>query len=188
MDDVKKLQEIWNAILQDPRYQAGLDYGKPRPGHPEGSIHAHIDELDQNLDRHLAPKVTDLQYWKLRILVYTHDTFKKDAIKGTWPSHPENHGHLARTFLSDFTSDRDLLTIVQYHDLGYYLWKSHRGRDSFLEGELKRILDLIIDHDLYAMFTILDTCVPGKNREPLRWFLTQLDRRVDLDVDENWIW
>ena len=71
---------ILDAIRADPRYRKNLDWGEPREGHPEGTIRAHIEELERNLDR-LRPKLSDEQVGALRLLIHTHDTFKPDSIE-----------------------------------------------------------------------------------------------------------
>ena len=73
---MKNYEQILKQIQSNDIYQTNLEWGKPRAGHPEGSIRQHIQELDSNLDR-LKPKLSDDEYWKLRVLVHTHDTFKR---------------------------------------------------------------------------------------------------------------
>jgi hypothetical protein len=41
--------QIFAAVIADPEYQKNLDWGQSRPGHPEGTVRAHIAELEQNL-------------------------------------------------------------------------------------------------------------------------------------------
>ena len=71
-------EEILKSIRSDPAYGANLDWGKPRSGHPEGSIRNHIEELEANLER-LAPHLSTEEIGKLRVLIHTHDTFKPNA-------------------------------------------------------------------------------------------------------------
>ena len=72
---------IFEAVVADPRYQANLDWGEARPGHPEGTVRAHIAELEGNLNR-LLPKLTEVEYWQLKLLIHTHDSFKAEAKPG----------------------------------------------------------------------------------------------------------
>jgi hypothetical protein len=44
------MQEILERVLADPRYRKNIEYGEPRPGHPEGKIRFHIRELEDNLE------------------------------------------------------------------------------------------------------------------------------------------
>ena len=66
---------ILEAVIADSRYQKRLDWGEPRPGHPEGTIRAHIADLERNLDA-LRSRFLDVDCLKLQILIHTHDTFK----------------------------------------------------------------------------------------------------------------
>ena len=43
-------QDIVNAVIADPRYQANLDWGEARHGHPEATIRAHLAEIEPNLE------------------------------------------------------------------------------------------------------------------------------------------
>src|SRR4051812_11073277 len=98
------LDEILLRITSDPRYQRNLAWGKPRAGHPEGTIAAHIRDLERNLDR-LRGKLADDEIAKLRLLIHVHDTFKPDATDGVPIRDPRSHASLARAFLTEFVPD-----------------------------------------------------------------------------------
>ena len=68
-------REAFDAVVADPRYLANLDWGEARPGHPEGTVRAHIAEIEPNLEQ-LRPKLSDEDYWKLKLLVHTHDNHR----------------------------------------------------------------------------------------------------------------
>ena len=93
-------ETLFHTITQDSRYQSNLDWGKPRPGHPEGTVRAHLIELEENLYR-LRSHLSEEAYWKLKVLVHVHDTFKKDASKGVAIEDPRSHASLARRFLEE---------------------------------------------------------------------------------------
>lgn len=167
---------VFDAICGDQRYQKNIDWGRPRSGHPEGTIRAHIGELEGNLKR-LRSRLDDTEYWKLRILIHTHDTFKADARSGISISDPRSHASLARAFLAEFCDDEDLLNMLQLHDKPYALWKKHnRGGD--VADQLDKLLGAIDDWNLFTAFLIIDNCTHGKTRQPLQWFLEQIDGRV----------
>ena len=65
---MRDYKEIFAAITSDPRYQRNLDWGKVRPGHPEGTIRAHIAELEHNLER-LCEKLSETDCWRLKVLL-----------------------------------------------------------------------------------------------------------------------
>jgi hypothetical protein len=168
----------FTAIFNDERYQSNLDWGQPRDGHPEGSIRAHVKELDKNL-RRLQPQLSDAETAKLRLLIHTHDTFKPDARAGVPINHPRSHASLARAFLAEFITDEDLLTIVQFHDEPFALWNQVRSRGQCNRERFERLLGAIRDWRLFTAFLIIDGCTAGKTREPLQWFLAEIQNRVD---------
>jgi hypothetical protein len=169
---------IFDAILADPRYQANLDWGEPRPGHPEGSVRAHIAELERNLET-LKPKLSPDDYWKLKVLVHVHDCFKRDSRRGVAIAHPQSHASLARTFLAEFCDDADLLAMVQYHDEPYALWGQVKAKGSCNQKRLAGLLGGIRDWNLFLAFAIIDGCTQGKSREPLSWLFAQVAGKVE---------
>ena len=178
-------EDILNSIRSDPAYESNLDWGKPRSGHPEGSIRKHIAELEDNLEQ-LKPQLSSEEAGKLRVLIHTHDTFKPDAKSGVAIANPQSHASLARQFLAKYVSDPDLLNMVQFHDEPFALWKKHRYGGDYTD-RLERLLDLIEDWDLFLAFLIVDGCTAGKSTEPLEWFFAEIIDRVESRVDATWI-
>ncbi len=170
-------QNILDAILADERYRANLDWGTVRPGHPEGTIRAHIAELERSLDA-LADKLTDANRRRLRLAIHTHDTFKPDAEPGVRIADPRSHASIARQFLAEFCGDANLLESVQFHDEPYALWRQHRDRGAVNQERFDALLRRIQDWDLFLAFQIIDGCTAGKGREPLEWFFAEIDGRV----------
>ncbi len=151
------------AIQADPRYQDNLDWGRPRSGHPEGTIRAHIAELEHNL-RRLSSRLGMPEIDRIRLLIHTHDTFKPDARSGVPISDPRSHAALARSFLEEFFPDPDLLAMVAFHDEPYALWNRTRGGRPHDATRLDKLLSAITDHDLFNAFLLVDGCTGG-NRE-----------------------
>ena len=73
--------QLFDSVTADPRYLANLDWGEARPGHPEGTVRAHIAEIEPNLEP-LRPRLSDEEYWKLKVLIHTHDSFKAESKPG----------------------------------------------------------------------------------------------------------
>ncbi len=176
-------ETIFNRLVEDTCYQANLDWGKPRPGHPEGTIRAHIAELEENLEK-LRPKLCDQQYWKLKILIHTHDTFKADAEPNVPISHPHSHATLARIFLSGYCNDSELLSIVQYHDEPYALYKQFESKHKFNQERFERLLHAIQDWDLFLAFNIIDNSTAGKSSRPLHWFFRRIVGQIPSKFTE----
>lgn len=178
-------EAIFQRVIDDPRYQKNLDWGEPRPGHPEGTVRAHIAEIEPNLER-LKLRLTEVEYWKLKLLIHTHDSFKAEAKENVAISDPSSHASLARSFLAEFCDDDDLLAMVQYHDEPFALWRQFTSKGSYNKQRFEDLLGHIRDWNLFLAFNIIDGCTPGKSRQPLRWFFQEIADRVDskfTDVD-----
>lgn len=183
----RRLAGAFARMVADPRYAAGLAWGEPRPGHPEGSVRAHIADLEANLVR-LAPRLDgEDTLWKLRLLVHAHDTFKSVAVSGIPIRDPRSHASLARAFLAGFVRDRDVLEVAQYHDIGYSLWLRARHDAAGAAGRFDRFVREMRAWDLFLAFAILDGCTAGKEAEALRWVVDQVRARRHTRVDASWI-
>ena len=180
MRDYKK---IFDAITSDARYQRNLDWGKARRGHPEGTVRAHIAELEGNVEQ-LRERVSETDYWRLKVLIHTHDTFKREARRGAPITAPNSHASLARAFLAEFCDDADMLTMVQYHDEPFALWRQFASRGKFSQERLTRLVTSIRDWNLFLAFNIIDGCTEGKERDPLRWLFRQVANRVESNFTE----
>jgi hypothetical protein len=182
---MSQYEQTLDEIQADPRYQRNLDWGKPRKGHPEGTVRHHIEELEGNLEK-LRPRLSEAETWKLRILIHAHDTFKAEAKKSVPISDPRSHASLARQFLAGHTNDVEMLNIVQLHDEPYALWNKHRSSGDYT-ARLERLPNTIADWDLFLAFLIVDGCTDGKSRDPLVWFFAQIHGQVDSRVTSEWI-
>jgi hypothetical protein len=169
---------ILQRIQADPRYLRNLDWGKPRRGHPEGTVRAHIRELECNLDQ-LRAKLSESECGKVMVLIHTHDTFKAEAKLGSPICSPSSHASLARAFLAEFCDDVDLLNMVQYHDVPYALWRRFSNTGCRDEQRFQQLVDTIVDWNTYLAFLIVDGCTDGKSREPLTWWFAEIQGLVD---------
>ena len=168
---------LLDRLTQDPRYLANVDWGEPRSGHPEGSILAHIRDLERNLAS-LQGRLSAEECAKLRVLIHTHDTFKPEAKSGVPILHARSHASLAREYLESLGAGSDLQTIAQYHDEPYALWRQHEHKGVVSETRMETLLRVIDDWDLFLAFLIVDGCTEGKSRAPLEWFLNSIEGRV----------
>lgn len=177
------------SLQADSRYQSQLDWGRPRSGHPEGTIRAHIEELEHNLSR-LSPRLSSREIDRIRLLIHVHDTFKAEARPGVAISDPHSHASLARAFLAEYFPDPDLLAMVQYHDEPYALWNRTRGGRTCDSVRLNHLLTAIADHDLFGAFLLVDGCTRGKSAESLRWWFEttgKLTRSRFGVADVDWL-
>lgn len=172
--------DIFRGITMDQRYLAGVKWGSPRPGHREGSIAAHIDELEANivqLVKYNIVKNGSDEFWRLGILIHVHDTFKGTARRGASIEDPDSHGSLAQKFLAEYTTDKELLHITKYHDEGYALWKQYESRGHYDEQRLNRnvLHSPIRDMNLFLLFTLIDGSTGSKDKSRIAWFVREID-------------
>ena len=170
-------KSAFDRIMHDPRYQGNLDWGRPRSGHPEGTVRAHIAELERNLES-IRECLSETDFWRIKLLIHTHDTFKAEAKAGVAITDPRSHASLAKRFLAEYCDDVDLLAIVQYHDEPYALWRQFSGKRYFNVERLATLVQTIKDWNLFLAFLIVDGCAAGKSREPLRWFFQEISGKV----------
>ena len=174
-------------VISDPRYLKNIEYGQPRPGHPEGKVRYHIADLEKKLESMKLRGISDEQYWKLKFLIHVHDTFKAEAVPNSPIAHPQSHASLARNFASEFTDDADLLNMVQYHDINFALWKQFRRTGFYDVERLSDLLATIIDWELFLMFLILDGSTSGKDPAKTGWFINEVGKYKKTFVDESWL-
>jgi len=174
---------IFDSVELDPRYLNNLDWGESRPGHPEGTVRAHIAEIEPTLET-LRPKLSDEEYWKLKLLIHTHDSFKGESQVGVPISDPRSHASIARAFLATHCDDADLLAMVQYHDEPFALYRQFETKGKHNQDRFEAMLSAIRDWNLFLAFNIIDGCTPGKSREPLRWLFRQVDGQVESVFSE----
>jgi hypothetical protein len=173
-DDYRK---AFDAVLIDPRYVANLDWGEARRGHPEGTVRAHIAEIEPNLER-LRHKLSDDDYWKLKLLIHTHDSFKAESKGGVAITDPNSHASLARAFLANHCDDTDLLAMVQYHDEPFALYRQVESKGKYNQDRFNVLLKAIRDWNLFLAFNIIDGCTAGKSLEPLHWLFREVAGKV----------
>jgi hypothetical protein len=182
-----RLRKILAAIQADPRYQRNILYGEPRSGHPEGSVGAHIEDLEANLER-LRPRLKRASdHWKLKLLIHLHDTFKAEAEPDVAIRHPRSHASLASVYARAHLLDEDLVNMIQFHDVNYALWLQYTKRKTYDHRVFQRLLDTIQDWDLFLTFLIIDGCTEGKDPAKLGWFINEVRKHKQTRVDESWI-
>jgi hypothetical protein len=189
------LNKLLEEIQQDPRYQAGLPYGKVRKGHPEGSIELHIKEVTENVELLFKLATSEFKYdipptlrLELLIVSHVHDTFKGSAKKGVRIDDPESHASLARSFLGEFTGDPRLLACVQNHDVPFSIYRNHLKFGSFGQERLNTLVQNMPDLNLFTLFQIVDNTTLGKlpkagARSATHWFIEQIAEHLPQQVD-----
>lgn len=156
-------------LLATAGFRHGLLWGEPRFGHPEGKVVFHVREVLDNIDR--IPALGVPQREQLRLIAFAHDTFKYAEDRSRPRDWQKHHGVLARRYLESYTSDTDVLDVVETHDDAYYAWLGERhgaapgGRT--LDSLLRRMGHCL---QLYYLFFKCDTQTGDKTQAPLKWF------------------
>jgi 5'-deoxynucleotidase YfbR-like HD superfamily hydrolase len=167
--------ELERALLEDPELREGLAWGKPRKGHPEGSVGAHVAGLLATIDRWGE---SGRRREELRFLALVHDAMKY-RVRDWLPKVGENHHAMrARRFAERYTSDERLLATIEQHDRPYALWRKMRRTGRTDERGLERMLEQIPDRELFMRFVELDGSTEGKRAEPVEWLREELARRL----------
>src|SRR6266516_4609282 len=111
------------AICADPAWRTGAEWGEPRPGHPEGTVIAHVAHVLANVDRvALDPADRD----RLRLVAIVHDAFKGEVDRSLQKTGENHHARRARRFAERFVSDTELLDVIELHDDAYLAWRHGR--------------------------------------------------------------
>jgi hypothetical protein len=166
--------ELERRVSADPVLLEGLAWGKPRGGHPEGTVGAHVADLMETIERweETGPRRSDL-----RFLALVHDSLKYQV--NDWrPKTGENHHAVrARRFAQRYTADERLLATIELHDRPYNLWKRMRRRRRLNPDVFDAMLERIPDLDLFVRFVELDGSTEGKRGEPIAWLKEELADR-----------
>jgi hypothetical protein len=166
--------ELELALSRDPVLLAGLAWGRPRRGHPEGPVGAHVGHMLETID---AWGEQEPRRGELRFIALVHDAFKGD-VREWRPKRGENHHAMrARRFAERYSDDERLLATVQQHDRPYGLWRKLRRTGVLDEAGFERMLARIPDLELFVRFVELDGSTEGKNPKPVDWFRAELNRR-----------
>ena len=164
-------------LASEPVLLEGLAWGKPRYGHPEGTVGAHVADLLRTID---AWDESGPRRAELRFLALVHDALKKE-VREWRPRTGENHHAMrARRFAEQLTSDERLLATVELHDRPYSIWKRMRRSGDPQEAAVDELVERLPDLSLFVRFLELDGSTEGKEPAPVEWFKDELRRRGKL--------
>jgi hypothetical protein len=166
--------ELEAAVAADAQLLEGLAWGKPRAGHPEGTIAAHVDDLLRTIDEWGE---TGQPRADLRFISLVHDACKKWVQHWRPKTGRNHHAMRARRVAERYTDDPRLLSTIELHDRPYNLWKKMQRTGRLDEPEFQRMLDQLPDLGLFLRFIELDGSTEGKDPEPVEWLRDELQRR-----------
>lgn len=161
-------------LSRDPALLEGWAWGRPRSGHPEGSVGAHVADLLATID---AWGETGTRREELRLLALLHDALKYQVNHARRRTGENHHAMRARRFAERYLDDERLLAALELHDRPYGIWRTLRRTGRFDQGRFEEMVRRIPDMDLFERFVELDASTEGKRPEPLDWFRRELSRR-----------
>lgn len=181
-DLVRPETPLEHAICADPAWRAGVEWGEPRSGHPEGTVIAHVCDVLANVDR-VAAGAADRE--RLRLAAFVHDAFKRDVDRSRPKTGENHHAMRARRFAERFVSDLELLDVIELHDDAYLAWRHGRRGGDWVEAErrARALLDRLGEHHgLFMRFYRADNETAGKTDEHRHWF-AGLHEGLRLETD-----
>jgi hypothetical protein len=164
------------AIAIAPEWLAGLEWGSPRPGHPEGKVSTHIRDVLQNIDRFYC-RAADRA--KLRLIALIHDTFKYQTARPPSTVQGPPHSFCARVFAENFIDDIAVLQAIERHDDAYKIWRgmTETRNPMLAEVEAQALIAQLGDHlELFMRFYHCDSRTAGKSADHYRWFKRLVDQ------------
>jgi hypothetical protein len=166
--------DLERAVSEDPELLAGLAWGEPRAGHPEGKVGAHVADLLDALD---DAGYSDESRSLLRFVSLVHDGFKYRVHEWLPKTGANHHAGRARRFAERYTDDPRLLATIELHDRPYSLWRKMRRTGRLDDAAFQKMMDRVPDAELFMRFIELDGGTEGKDPEPIAWFRDELRRR-----------
>ncbi len=179
-EKIKPESELEKKIIADAEFEAGMHFGKPRRGHPEGKVIFHIEEVLKNVDKYSTSENRE----KLRLIAILHDAFKYKVDKTKARNGENHHATIARRFAEKYLDDVEILEIIELHDEAYNAWSSGKKGNWFnaLERAEKLIERLQTSVTLYIAFYRCDNETGNKGQENYLWFLNIVQRVTGENV------
>ena len=163
--------ELERRLAQDPQLLKGLAWGRPRKGHPEGTVGRHVADLLRTIDEWGE---TGARRADLRFLALVHDSLKSEVDNWRRRVGENHHAMRARRFAERYTNDERLLAAIELHDRPYHIWKRSQRTGNPQEAAVAEMLGRIPDRELFLQFVELDASTEGKNPAPLDWLREQI--------------
>ena len=167
--------DLERQLAEDPVLLEGWAWGRPRKGHPEGSVGAHVGDLLRTIDEWGE---TGVRREELRLLALLHDSLKFQVNHARRRVGENHHAMRARRFAEGYTDDERLLAVLELHDRPYGIWRKLRRTGQFDEERFDDMVERVPDMPLFERFVDLVASTEGKNPEPLEWFRSELSRRT----------
>lgn len=181
VDTIKPESALEENIIKDPEFIEGTLWGKPRRGHPEGEVLAHIEEVLANVNKFVFNDGFNDGYERmaLRMIAIIHDTFKYKVDPTRSKTGENHHAMIARRFAEKYMPtniyDTKILDIIELHDEAYNSWRKGaiKSKWSSAEQRAKKLIERLEKANalrLYMKFYKCDGLTGDKSNEPLIWF------------------
>lgn len=186
---------IEQALCENPAFIAGLEAGKPRPGHPEGAVKHHVKEVLDNITDLVNElggtehPLTVREIKQLRFIAFVHDSFKHEVDRDRPRAGENHHAMKARRFAENFLTAyekkvgqkekqhvndlREVLDIIELHDEAYNAWQlgQRKGRWQEAEARLEKLFKRLGNKvGLFSDFYEVDSLTGDKDISPLEWY------------------
>ncbi len=159
-----------HQISEHPDWLEGIEYGRPRRGHPEGAVKYHIADVLRNVDQFF---IDSPHRATLRLIALVHDSFKFQVDRSLPRIGDNHHAMIARRFAEQFISDGAILDVIELHDEAFNAWQCG-NRDGRWDKSSRRALALVDrlggQTDLYLAFYRCDNATTGKDQNCYDWF------------------
>ena len=164
---IKPETDLEKQLTSDPELIAGLEWGKPRNGHPEGLVIYHVEELLKNIDTFFPE-----QREELRLIAIIHDAFKYKVDRGKTREGENHHGMIARRFAERYITNPNLLDVIELHDDAYNCWcKGIRTTWEKAEERANKLIQRLGGNiNLYLAFYFCDNYSGKKEATCYSWF------------------
>ena len=163
--------ELEARMCADPEWRRGVEWDKPRSGHPESAVKDQIAEVLANVERYARDR--DARR-RLRLIALVHDSFKHQVDPGRPRSGENHHGTLARRFAERYLSDLAVLEVTELHDEAYNAHSMGARKRDWTKAEARArplIQRLSPDLDRYITFFRCDNETGTKSPASYDWFV-----------------
>lgn len=157
------------SIVSNKDFVAGLIWGKPRKGHPEGEVIYHIGHVLNNINKYSNSE----NRYKLRLIALIHDTFKYKVNSELPKSKENNHAFFAYKFAEKYIEDKDVLQVILLHDEAFNSWSEGNNTGDWISANhrVNHLIEMLSTNIiLYLLFYQCDNETGNKNAECFTWF------------------
>jgi hypothetical protein len=162
--------QLERRIADDPAWREGVAWGRPRPGHPEGAIRAHIADVLENVDRFYGDSPLR---GALRLIALVHDSFKHQVDLDRPRSAENHHAMRARRFAERYIDAPAVLEVIELHDEAFNAWQlgNRDGKWDKARARAERLIQRLGDAlPLFLAFYRCDNTTGDKQPDCLEWF------------------